>query len=305
MGPFARMGVTLVESKDRQEHCLHRSNTFSTRIHEISERKEKESTKREHQGNEKGHRSWKGQGEPQLRIVSYNPLIQSSEGRLDDICHHFKERADVIILRGRTGKDWTNEGRPLTIKNIGFRGVQWSWNRRSVGRDNSCGVLIMFCGKRFPNSATCQVYSPGQRLWDELEGCCWPRRTPTSWYGLYLPPKTQEGAKAETRYRRTTQDLVDWSGVISEAFHRILPNVCLDPNDGLGLCQGQRERSMALGEGCKAKDGRADRLFRLMLAEQKSSRNTHTRNRYTEPGSAPNTRPRRRTGQRRLRAKSG
>ena len=129
--------------------------------------------------------------------------------------------------------------------------------------------------------------------------------------GMLLATKNSDllvwpvGAKAETRYRRTTQELIDWSGVISEAFYRTLPIVWLDPNDGLGLCQGQRERSMALGEGCKAKDGRADRLFRLMLAEQKSSRNTHTRNRYTEPGSAPNTRPRRRTGQRRLRAKSG
>ena len=43
----------------------------------------------------------------------------------------------------------------------------------------------------------------------------------------------------------------------------------LDLNDGLGLCQGQRQRSMALGKRCKAEEGWAGRQFRLMLEEQK------------------------------------
>ena len=96
MRPFARgketqrlhtadMGVTLGDTArtepDRQEHCLHRSIGRTTR-----------------------DRSWKGKGELQLRIVSYNPFTFSSEGRFDDICHHFEERSEVIILKGTTAK---------------------------------------------------------------------------------------------------------------------------------------------------------------------------------------------------------
>ena len=98
-------------------------------------------TKWEHQENEKGHRSWKEKGEPQIRIVSHNSVALSSEGRLHDTCHHFKRRADVIILQDTTAKDWTNEGRPVMVKCNGFWSVQWSWNRRSEGSNKSCGVL--------------------------------------------------------------------------------------------------------------------------------------------------------------------
>ena len=99
-----RLGDTARTETGTQEHGLHRSNTFSTRKRENLTGKEKESTKRAHQEKEKGNRSWKGKGEPQIRIVSFKTLTLSSEGRLDDICHHFKERADVIILRGTTGQ---------------------------------------------------------------------------------------------------------------------------------------------------------------------------------------------------------
>ena len=77
---------------------------------------------------------------------------------------------------------------------------------------------------------------------------------------MYFPPKTQEGAKAETRCRRTTQNLIDWaSGVISEAPNRTLPIIGLDLNDGLELpgpeakILGTRERVVR-----PRKDGRAD-----------------------------------------------
>ena len=87
---------------------------------------------------------------------------------------------------------------------------------------------------------------------------------------MYFPPKMQEGAKAETRYRRTTQDSIDWaSGVIPEAPHRTLAIIGSDLNDGLGMCQRQRQRSVARSNGRLAEEGCADTLFRLMLEELK------------------------------------
>ena len=127
---------------------------FSTHSHEKQTGKEKGSTKVEYQKYGKGLGLWKEKGEPQIRIVSYNPLALSSEGRLDDICHHFKGRAVVIILQGTTTKDWTSEGRPVTVKSGGFWSVQWRWHRRSEGSNKSCGVLVLFCGKRFPDSGS-------------------------------------------------------------------------------------------------------------------------------------------------------
>ena len=87
---------------------------------------------------------------------------------------------------------------------------------------------------------------------------------------MYFPPRMQEGAKAETRYRRTTQDSIDWaSGVIPEGPHRTLAIIGSDLNDGLEMCQGQRQRSVAHSNGCLAEEGCADTLFRLMIEEQK------------------------------------
>ena len=79
--------------------------------------KELENTKREkNQENEKGHQSWKETGEPQRRIVSYNPLTLS-DGPLDNILHPLKERANGFLMQGTTTKDWTDEGRPMS----------WAW----------------------------------------------------------------------------------------------------------------------------------------------------------------------------------
>ena len=140
----------------------------------------------------------------------------SSKGRLDDICHHFKGRADVIILQGTTTKDWTNEGRLVTVKCRGFGSVQWGWNRRSEGSNKSCGVLILFCGKRFnPGQRAlrglCNV--PGQRHGDETrrEGSSAGHQVNSS----SRPPlgdwqctsrQRRKWSKAETRYRRRNHD---------------------------------------------------------------------------------------------------
>ena len=46
----------------------------------------------------------RGRKRENLNSGSCRPFTQSSEERLDDICHHFKGRADVIIMQGtRTG----------------------------------------------------------------------------------------------------------------------------------------------------------------------------------------------------------
>ena len=72
------------------------------------------------------------------------------------------------------------------------------------------------------------------------------------WMG---PHPLGEGAKAEGRYRRTTQERIDCSsGVVSGAPHRTLPIIGLDLNNGLGMSQGLKQSSARVA--CRRKDGR-------------------------------------------------
>ena len=53
---------------------------------------------------------------PQIRIISYNPTTIESEGRLADICHHFRRSSDMIMLQGTGTKDYDGEGQPKSTK---------------------------------------------------------------------------------------------------------------------------------------------------------------------------------------------
>ena len=135
--------------------------------------------------------------------------------------------------------------------------------------------------KKIPRLGHLSEIQSLQRLWGRAGGIrLATKNTDLLVLTRYFPLKTQEGAKAETRYRRTTQDLIDWaSGVISEAPHRTLQVIGLDLNDGLGLCQARGKGQWRSGRDGRLEEGWAGRRFRLMLEEQSftSPAATHTR----------------------------
>ena len=88
-----------------------------------------------------------------------------SEGRLADICHHFRRNADIIMLQGTGTKDYDGEGQPKSTKCGSFWGLQWSWTTRSPRVNKSCGIVIRVNSKRFPADSCSKVYTPREALW--------------------------------------------------------------------------------------------------------------------------------------------
>ena len=92
---------------------------------------------------------------PQIRIISYNPMTIESEGRLADICHHFRRSADIIMLQGTGTKDYDGEGQPCGS----FWGVQWGWTTRSPGANKSVHAYPNTGRERVPSA-----YPPGTAI---------------------------------------------------------------------------------------------------------------------------------------------
>ena len=149
---------------------------------------------------------------PQIRIVSYNPMTIESEGRLADICHHFRRSADIIMLQGTGTKDYDGEGQPKSTKCGSFWGVQWGWTTSSPGANKSCGIMVLFNSKRFPADSCSRVYTPNQTLWERAGAIrLSARNSDFLVICLYFPPRTSQGARAQARYRSTVQELVKWT----------------------------------------------------------------------------------------------
>ena len=149
---------------------------------------------------------------PQIRIISYNPLTIESEGRLADICHHFRPSADIIMVQGTGTKGYDGEGQPKSTKCGSFWGLQWGWTNRSLGANESCGIMLLFSSKRFPANSRSKMYTPREALWVRAGAIrLSARNSDFLVICLYFPPRTNQGAHAQARYRSTVQDLVNWT----------------------------------------------------------------------------------------------
>ena len=77
------------------------------------------------------HHSWqeqtghRGIAHPTEKDISCNPMTIESEGRLADICHHFRRSANIIMLQGTGTKDYDGEGQAESTKCGSFMGLQW------------------------------------------------------------------------------------------------------------------------------------------------------------------------------------
>ena len=61
-------------------------------------------------------------------VSSYNPMTVKHEGRLADICRHFRHAAALILLQGTCLIDPEDKGpRQEIIQCEGFWGVHWGW----------------------------------------------------------------------------------------------------------------------------------------------------------------------------------
>ena len=79
---------------------------------------------------------------------------------------------------------------------------------------------------------------------------------------LYFPPRSNQGARAQARYRSMVQELVIWrEQVVSDAPHRTVPTIGLDLNDGLGRRKGRPIVPEPISAGRTREEGLAGKLF--------------------------------------------
>ena len=252
---FIREGTS--QHSDRAQHLVHMHNRSTGKGGTTTRGRGSQDTMASHT--------------PQLRIISYSPMTIESEGRLADICHHFRRSADMIMLQGTGTKDFDVEGQPKSTKCGSFWGLQWGWTTRSQGAIKSCGIMILFNSKRFPADSCSKMYTSRQALWCRAGAVRLSARdSDFPMICLYFSPRTNQGAHAQARYRSTVQELVNWTEqVVADALHRPLPTIALDFNHGLGRWKGRQIVSEAISAGCTREEGFAGKLFRKMMERQR------------------------------------
>ena len=163
------------------------------------------------------------------------------EGRLNDICRHFRHAAEHSYCR-------EDEGQARKIQCEGFWGVHWGWSARSPGSIlRSCDTAEQ---KKFPQTSCSKIYTPPDKVWRRGVAIrLATRRSDFLLMSLYFPPRTNSGAKDAARYRTTVQEITRWATkIIDEAPHRTLPILGLDLNYGLGI---DSQRRLQPGRGIR------------------------------------------------------